>query len=167
MNYAQVRKFDVANGTGIRTSLFVSGCTHNCPSCFNRDYQDFNYGLAWNRRIEEQLLDYVADKNVVGLSLLGGEPFQNTRELINLTTNLKKRYPNKTIWVWSGYTYEEIVKDQYKLGLLKNCDVLVDGRFIEELKDITLRFRGSSNQRIINVQLSLEEGVVVLYEFCK
>lgn len=167
MNYAQIREYDVANGTGIRTVLFVSGCTHHCKGCFNKAYQSFRYGDQWTQEVKERVLNYVGNPNIQGLSLLGGEPFEysNVPELTTLSFEVKKEYPNKDIWAWSGYRYEQIVKDPYRLPLLLYCDVLVDGEFVEELKDITLKFRGSSNQRIIDVKKSLAKGEVVLWEF--
>lgn len=161
MNYAQIRKYDVANGTGIRTVIFVTGCTHNCRNCFNKDYQDFNYGEVWTDAETEKVIEYLEDDNVSGLTLLGGEPMQNL-DLIEVLKSVRARV-NKPIWVYSGYTYEEILENKKRTELLELCDVLVDGRFVEELKDLKLKFRGSSNQRIIDVKKSLEQGKVVLF----
>ena len=161
MNFAQIRKYDVANGTGIRTVIFVTGCTHNCRNCFNKDYQDFNYGEVWTDAETEKVIEYLEDDNVSGLTLLGGEPMQNL-ELIEVLKSVRARV-NKPIWVYSGYTYEEILENKKRTELLELCDVLVDGRFVEELKDLKLKFRGSSNQRIIDVKKSLEQGKVVLF----
>ena len=161
MNFAQIRKYDVANGTGIRTVIFVTGCTHNCRNCFNKDYQDFNYGEVWTDAETEKVIEYLEDDNVSGLTLLGGEPMQNL-ELIDVLKSVRARV-NKPVWVYSGYTYEEILENKKRTELLELCDVLVDGRFVEELKDLKLKFRGSSNQRIIDVKKSLEQGKVVLF----
>lgn len=163
MRFAQVREFDVANGPGIRVSFFVTGCNHNCFNCFNEKYQDFNYGDPWTSRTTEQILDYLSKEQISGLSILGGEPFQNTRDLIDILRDIKKE-TKKDIWVWSGYTFQEIIEDSEKLELLKEIDVLVDGRFVERLKDLTLKFRGSSNQRIIDVDKSLKNKKVILFE---
>lgn len=161
MNFAQIRKYDVANGTGIRTVIFVTGCTHNCRNCFNKEYQDFNYGEVWTEAETGKLIEFLKDDNVSGLTLLGGEPMQNL-ELIQVLKAVKDKV-EKPIWVYSGYTYEEIMENEKRTELLKLCDVLVDGRFVEELKDLKLKFRGSSNQRIIDVKKSMEQGKVVLF----
>ena len=168
MNYAQIRQFDIANGPGIRTTLFVSGCTHNCKGCFNKAYQDFNYGTPWNEEAERIFMGMVNDPKVSGVTVLGGEPMDQSGDafgynLVNLLRKVKQE-TKKNIWLYSGYTFEQILDDPFKLTLLQQCDVLVDGEFIEELKDVRLRFKGSSNQRIINVQKSLELGHVVLME---
>ena len=163
MYYAQMRKYDVANGIGIRTTLFVSGCTHQCPGCFNTDYKDFKYGHKWTKEAEETFLAYVKDENVHGVTILGGEPMQQTKDedLLNLLKRIKKE-TKKDIWIYSGYKYDEIIKDPKKRELLALCDVLVDGKFVEALKDLKLRFRGSSNQNIIDVQASLVQEKKVL-----
>lgn len=163
MNFAQIRKYDVANGPGIRTTIFVTGCTHNCHNCFNEEYQDFNYGDTWTDKETEEVIRYLNLDEVKGLTLLGGEPFQNEVDLLQVIRDIKKEV-QKDIWIFSGYSYEEILKDQDKKKLLEECDVLVDGRFVEALKDLKLRFRGSSNQRIIDIQKSLDENKVVLFD---
>lgn len=147
MNYAQLRKYDVANGEGIRITLFVSGCTFNCKSCFNKEYQDFNYGKSFTHNTMQQILEYLSDENVRGLSLLGGEVFmQSPITLLNLLTQVKDVYPNKDVWVWTGYKLEDIPK-QYHI-LFPYIDTLIDGQFEEDKKDMRLQFRGSSNQKI-------------------
>ena len=165
MNFAQFRPYDIANGTGIRCSLFVSGCRHNCPGCFNQDYQNFKYGEAWNQAIEKQLQEQMSLPQINGLTLLGGEPMQNCEGLIpiieRLHTYLESNNLKKDIWLYSGYTYEQILADSQRLELLKLVDVLVDGLFIENLKDPSLAFRGSKNQRIIDVQNSLKQNQIV------
>lgn len=163
MNFAQIRKYDVANGPGIRTTIFVTGCTHKCHNCFNEEYQDFNYGDTWTDKETEEVIRYLKLDEVKGLTLLGGEPFQNEIDLLQVIRDIKKEV-QKDIWIFSGYSYEEILKDQDKKKLLEECDVLVDGKFVESLKDLKLRFRGSSNQRIIDIQKSLDENKVVLFD---
>lgn len=163
--YAQMRQYDIANGEGIRTTLFVSGCTHHCKGCFNEAYQDFKHGKAWTKEAEDLFLSYAQNPQVHGVTILGGEPMDQLRDdkLLNLLKRIKAETTH-TIWLYSGYTFEEIIKDEKKLSLLNLCDILIDGKFIEDLKDITLRFRGSSNQRLIRVQASLEKGEVILYD---
>lgn len=163
MNFAQIRKYDVANGPGIRTTIFVTGCTHKCHNCFNEEYQDFDFGDPWTQRETDEVIEDLKLDEVKGLTILGGEPFQNEVDLLQVLRDIKKEV-QKDIWIFSGYTYEEILKDQDKKKLLEECDVLVDGRFVEALKDLSLRFRGSSNQRIIDVQKSLESNEVVLFD---
>lgn len=163
MNFAQIRKYDVANGPGIRTTIFVTGCTHKCHNCFNEEYQDFDFGDPWTQRVTDEVIEDLKLDEVKGLTILGGEPFQNEVDLLQVIRDIKKEV-QKDIWIFSGYTYEEILKYQDKKKLLEECDVLVDGRFVEALKDLNLRFRGSSNQRIIDVKKSLEENKVVLFD---
>lgn len=162
MRYGQIRRYDIANGVGIRSSIFVTGCTHHCPECFNLEYQDFNAGKLWTDKETALIIKYLQDENVEGLTLIGGEPMQNTDGLIPLVKTIKKEV-HKNIWVYSGYTWEEILADPSRTALLKECDVLVDGRFVNALKDPMLRFRGSSNQRVIDIQKSLAAGKIVLY----
>lgn len=162
MYYAQMRQYDIANGIGVRASLFVSGCTHKCPGCFNASYQDFNAGEPWTEEAEARFMAYVKNENVHGVTILGGEPMEQTMDdcLLNLLKRIKEE-TNHSIWIYSGYTFEQIMQDPNKQALLEQCDVLVDGPFIEALKDITLKFRGSRNQRIINVQASLAANYVI------
>lgn len=163
MNYAQIRKYDVANGPGIRTTIFVTGCTHNCKECFNKEYQDFNFGDPWTDKETEMVKDYLNQPEVTGLTLLGGEPFQNVEGLVPLLKEIRSS-TDKDIWIFSGDTFEAIKADEKKFELLKLCDVLVDGPFVNELKDLRLKFRGSSNQRIIKIKDSIEGDKVVLWE---
>lgn len=165
MYYADYKKFDFLNGLGLRHSLFVSGCTHHCYDCFNKVAWNFTYGKLFDEKIQKQIINDLNIKNIniSGLSLLGGEPFDNAKDLSYFIIKVKEQCPNKNIWVWSGYTYEQILQDENKLKLLKLCDVLVDGKFKKELKDLTLKFRGSSNQRIIDIQESLKQNEVILY----
>lgn len=162
MNYGQIRKLDIANGNGIRTSIFVTGCTHKCFNCFNEEYQDPKAGKPWTDKETEEVLDYVSDPNVAGLTLLGGEPFQNVDGLLPVVTKVREKVPNKDIWAYSGYTWDQLVDCPTKRQLLEQCDILVDGKFVDALKDPSLRFRGSKNQRIIDVKKSLAQGEVVI-----
>ena len=157
MNYAGIIKNDIANGPGIRTSLFVSGCRNNCPGCFNKEQQDFNYGEKLTKEVEKEVLDSIDGEHYKGLSILGGDPmeYSNAEGLLDLITEFHKRYPDKDVWVYTGYLYEfleQLNRDDPRYILLKNTDVLVDGRFVLELKDFRLRFRGSSNQRILKLK---------------
>ncbi|WP_036728506.1 anaerobic ribonucleoside-triphosphate reductase activating protein [Peptoniphilus mikwangii] len=161
MKYGQIRQFDIANGPGIRTTFFVTGCTHNCPDCFNKKYQDFSFGNVWTEKETQIVIDYLKNESVSGLTILGGEPFQNTKDLIPIVKKIKAN-SEKSIWIYSGYTYEQLISDKLKKELLSLCDVLIDGLFIKELKDLNLHFRGSSNQRIIDIQKSLELNQVNL-----
>lgn len=162
MRYGEIRQYDVANGPGIRTVIFVTGCTHNCKNCFNGEYQDFNYGEIWTENETLKAIKYLNDENVSGLTLLGGEPMQNL-ELIEIVKKIKSEVL-KPIWVYSGYTFEEIISNEKRCELLELCDVLVDGRFVEEQKDLKLKFRGSRNQRIIDIKKSLEARKVESYD---
>ena len=170
MNYATIKKHDVANGPGVRVSLFVSGCTHRCKGCFNAEAWDFNYGEAFTEQIADEIIKALAPSYIKGFSLLGGEPFEpcNQKVLAPLLERIKSTYPNKTVWCYSGYDFERDML-AHRLGdacvtdrMLACIDVLVDGEFVEEKKDLSIRFRGSSNQRIIDVQASLTEKRIVL-----
>ena len=170
MNYATFRTHDVANGPGVRVSLFVSGCTHRCPGCFNAEAWDFSYGQEYTEELEKKILDALAPDYIKGFSLLGGEPFEpsNQAVLAGLLEKIKESYPNKTVWCYSGYDFLQDIRP-CRLGdpevtrrMLFCIDVLVDGEFVEAKKDLSLRFRGSSNQRIIDVPTSLATGEVVL-----
>ena len=171
MNYATIKWADVANGPGVRVSLFVSGCTHRCPGCFNEEAQDFSYGKPFTDVEEEQILEALAFGPIRGLSLLGGEPFEpdNQRALLPFLRRVKEMYPQKEIWCYSGYTLEELWKDSRARcectdEMLSLIDVLVDGPFILAQKDLNLRFRGSSNQRILNVPASLDAHTPVPWD---
>lgn len=154
MNYGQIRKYDIANGPGIRTSIFVTGCKLNCKNCFNKEYQDPNFGQTWTQKNTNQVINYLKSDEISGLSILGGEPFESANELINILNDIKNKI-NKNIWIYSGYTFEYLMKNPVYKQLLEKVDVLVDGPFIESKKDLKLKFRGSSNQRIIDVKSSL------------
>lgn len=161
MNYAVIKPHDVANGPGVRVSLFVSGCPHRCPGCFNEETWDYQYGAPYTHKTEEEILSALAPSYIKGFSLLGGEPFvpEHQAVLLPLLTKIRETLPQKTIWAYSGYTWETL-PDRTLIPLL---DVLVDGPFIEAEKDLNLRFRGSGNQRLIDVQQSIKEGQVVLW----
>jgi anaerobic ribonucleoside-triphosphate reductase activating protein len=164
MKYAQIRKYDIANGVGIRTSVFFTGCTHNCFNCFNKDYQDFAYGKEFTQSQIDEIIRYLSEDEISGLSLLGGEPLQqNYNDMINFLTQVRKS-TQKSIWIYSGYTYEEILNSKEKMEIISYCDVLVDGRYEDALKNLRLKFRGSSNQRIIDIQKSLKEHRIVILE---
>ena len=171
MYYGAIKKCDIANGEGVRVSLFVSGCTHHCPGCFNQDTWDFDYGKEYTQETEDEILKALSPGYINGLSLLGGEPFepQNQEVLVRLLRKVKEQYPEKNIWCYSGYLFDkELLSEsrarcEYTDEMLSMLDVLVDGRFVEALKDIRLVFRGSSNQRVIDVKKSLETGTVVLW----
>ena len=162
MRYAKIRKLDVTNGPGIRTTLFVSGCTHNCEGCFNKEQQDFNYGNEFTKEIENEFIEYTKSRQIKGVNILGGEPMQQTKDdsLLNLLKRIKIE-TNKPIWLWSGYKFEEIIIEPKMLELLKQVDVLIDGKFEIEKRDLMLKYRGSENQRVIDVKKSLEKGRVI------
>lgn len=164
MNYAQIRKLDVTNGPNIRTTLFVSGCTHKCEGCFNKDQQDFNYGTPFTKETEDQFISYTLNPHVKGVNILGGEPMQqiNDDTLLNLLRRIKKE-TNKPIWMWSGYTFEEIISNPKRLEILNEVDILIDGKFEIANRNISLKYRGSSNQRVINVKESLNGNETIEY----
>ena len=174
MNYGEIKNVDIANGTGVRVSMFVSGCTHHCKGCFNPETWNFNFGLEYTDKVEDELIEALKPNYIEGLSLLGGEPFEpeNQKTLVKLLKRIKKELPEKNIWVYSGYLFEELTGEKKSraftditLEMLSMVDVLVDGEFIEELKDISLQFRGSSNQRIIDVQQSLKNNEIIKRTF--
>lgn len=172
MHYGAIKFFDIANGVGVRVSLFVSGCTNHCKNCFQPLTWDFDYGDEFTDETEKSIIEALSSDYIEGLSVLGGEPFEprNQEVLVDFLKRVKAKYPNKTIWMYSGFTYEEL-KEQGNYShtsvtdeILKTADVLVDGRFCEELKDLSLKFRGSSNQRIIDLNRTASEGKIVLLE---
>ena len=172
MNYATIKNCDIANGPGIRVSLFVSGCTHRCPGCFNEVAWDFNYGQPFDQGVIDLILRMLKPPHIRGLTLLGGEPFepQNQAPIVELLRQVKKKYPDKSIWAFSGYLFDRDILSG-RLGdwettkeYLSYLDVLVDGPFIQARKNLSLRFRGSENQRIIDVPASLETGEIILWE---
>lgn len=169
MNYSQLIACDTANGEGVRTSLFVSGCTNHCPGCFNQEAQDFNYGKLYTQDTENILLDCIKQPYISGLSILGGDPLcQDDMGLITLNFLAHKVHSlGKTVWLWTGFKWEDFnFTNNFSLQslLLSACDVVVDGPFIEAEKDLSLAFRGSRNQRIINVRKTLGKGEIILYK---
>ena len=168
MYYGEIKNCDIANGEGVRVTLFVSGCTNHCKNCFQPQTWDFCYGKPFTPETERDILDLLAPSYVNGLTVLGGEPFEpeNQRALLPFLRRVRGAYPQKTVWCFSGFTYEELLTDgshprcEVTDDLLDLLDVLVDGRFVEELKDISLRFRGSSNQRLIDLNATRRTGVL-------
>ena len=172
MNYADIKRIDVANGEGVRVSVFVSGCNHHCKGCFNECAWDFNYGNKFTEKQEEEVLKDLDHDYISGLTLLGGEPLEpaNQAGLLPLVKKAKEKFPDKKIWCYTGFDFEkDVVGKMAKQSdttkeLLKYIDVVVDGKFEEDKKDLKLRFRGSSNQRILDVQESLKENKPVEYK---
>ena len=171
MNYAEIKNFDIANGLGIRVSLFVSGCTHHCKNCFNSVAWDFKYGKEFTKEVEDKIIKMLNNPNVSGLTLLGGEPMEpvNQDGLIDFLRRVKKEVPNKNIWCYTGYTLEtDLLQGKAHTPIteeiLSYIDVLVDGKFVEELKSLMLKFRGSSNQRLIDLPKTLKTGEIVLLD---
>ena len=171
MNYAEIKNCDIANGLGVRVSLFVSGCTHHCKGCFNEVAWDFDYGTPFTQETIDKILDMMRPSYIRGLTLLGGEPFepQNQGPIVELLRQIKEKMPEKSIWAFSGYLFDRDILSG-RLGdwkvtqeYLSYLDVLVDGRFVEAKKNLSLRFRGSENQRIIDVPASLAQGKIVLW----
>ena len=173
MNYADIKEYDVANGPGVRFSLFVSGCPHHCKNCFNEETWDYSYGQPFTEFEESMIISVLKNKLRYiydGLSILGGEPFadENKNAVLHFVKRVKKEILDINIWMYSGYLFEELIKDDIKYEILTHINTLVDGRFVESLKDLKLRFRGSSNQRIIDVQESLKTKTVKeLYNYYK
>ena len=172
MNYATIKNCDIANGPGVRVSLFVSGCTHRCPGCFNEVAWDFEYGEPFTEETVDMIIRMMEPAHIKGLTLLGGEPFEplNQPDLVKLLRRVKKVYPEKSIWAFSGYLFDKDIL-AWRLGhreiteeFLRYLDVLVDGPFILAKKNLSLRFRGSENQRLIDVPESLRRGEVVLWQ---
>ena len=172
MNYATIKNNDIANGPGVRVSLFVSGCTHRCPGCFNEVAWDFAYGEPFTQQTIDDLIKMLSANHIKGLTLLGGEPFepQNQPEVLNLLRQVKAELPDKSIWAYSGYIFEKDILEG-RLGpkeiteeLISYVDVLVDGPFVQSKKNLSLRFRGSENQRLIDVKASLQAGETILWQ---
>lgn len=169
MNYADIRPVDVANGPGVRVSLFVSGCTHHCPECFNPETWDFAYGQPFTQKEVDTILGYLDKPYIKGLSLLGGEPFEpeNQAAVLDLARQVRRAFPEKTIWCYTGYLFEPLAAGKVgkdSRALLEQLDVLVDGPFLIEKKNLSLRFRGSENQRILQVAPSLAQGTPVFWD---
>lgn len=172
MNYAEIKYFDIANGPGVRVSVFVSGCTHRCKNCFNKIAWDFNYGTPFTADVKKKIIDECKGDYIKGLSLLGGEPFEpeNQPALAEFLKEFKETYPDKDVWCYTGYTYEQLTGEIEGRCYTKNTetmmsyiDILVDGRFVEELYSIRLQFRGSSNQRIIDLAKTRATGEIILW----
>lgn len=166
MKYAKIRKMDIANGEGVRVSLFVQGCSFHCKNCFNQETWDFNGGKEFTTAEIKKIIE-LADKDyIAGLSILGGEPLHNNNvdEVFHIVATFKEKFPNKDIWLWTGFKFEDAIKDSKRKLILCNIDVLIDGQFEEDKKDITLKWRGSSNQRVIDCKKSLAENKVILKE---
>ena len=171
MNYGEIKPVDIANGIGVRVSLFVSGCRNKCKECFNPMTWSFQYGNVYTKETENQIIDLLNKSFIEGLTILGGEPFEpeNQETVLQLVKRVKEELPNKSIWIYSGFTYDEligVVQSRANLSItkdiLKNIDILVDGRFEITQKDFSLKFRGSRNQRIIDVQKTLQNNEIVL-----
>lgn len=163
MRYNTIRKMDIANGPGVRVSVFMQGCAFHCKNCFNKETWDFDKGEEFTDEVIENIIELCKPPFIKGLSILGGEPWHpnNIEGTTKLVKRFKEVFPDKTIWSWSGYTFEDYLSKQ---EAVKYVDVVVDGRFVEELKNPTLKFKGSSNQRVIDVAKSLEKKEVILYE---
>jgi anaerobic ribonucleoside-triphosphate reductase activating protein len=176
MYYGTIKKHDIANGEGIRTTLFVSGCRNRCPGCFQPETWAFDYGRLFDTEAEKLIFDSMSNPSVRGLTLLGGEPMEpeNQRELLPLLRKFKERFPDKTVWLYTGNLYEELMGEvgshekalDITAELLSYVDIMVDGRFEEEKKSLGLRFRGSSNQRIIDMNKTREQGSIVIWDGC-
>ena len=172
MNYAEIKKCDIANGVGVRTSLFVARCRHRCPGCFNAEAWDFAAGRAFTNAVEDEILASLGPEYVDGLSVLGGEPLEpeNQAALAPFLERVKSHFPAKGIWLWTGFVWDELTSGSARARtnelprILACLDVLVDGPFVEAQRDLLLRFRGSSNQRIIDVASSLAQGKTVLWQ---
>lgn len=171
MHYGEIKKTDISNGSGVRVTLFVSGCTHRCKGCFNEQTWDFDFGQLFTEETEQIILDALSPDYICGLTLLGGEPFEpeNQKGLLPLLKKVRERYPDKTIWCYTGYVLERDLLSQSRARcevtdeMLSLIDVLVDGPFIEAMKNITLQFRGSENQRLIDLKKTLQLGQTVLW----
>lgn len=177
MRYALIREMDISNGEHIGVSLFVQGCNFHCKGCFNQETWDFNGGKEFTQEIEDKFFELVNRPYIKRISILGGEPLadMNVLSIFNLIQKVKDKFPNKTIWLYTGYTWNQIFysvitnnfnpdRDQiidYRKKIVEMCDVLVDGRYVDELKDLTLKFRGSSNQRVIDIQETIKQGKII------
>ena len=175
MYYGNIKNYDIANGAGVRVTLFVSGCTNHCKGCFQPETWDFNYGRPFTDETEEELLNMLKPAYIRGLTVLGGEPFEpdNQRVLLPFIRRVRKMYPGKDIWMFSGFTYEEFKTEgshprcECTDELLTLTDILIDGRFVEEKKNISLQFRGSENQRILDMKKTLAANAPVWWDECR
>lgn len=168
MRYAKINPYDVTNGDGVRVSLFVTGCEHYCEECFNKEIWDFNEGTLYTTQTEEIIVEYVGKQIISGLSVLGGEPLhpKNIEGILKLIKKIKQKYPEKDIWVWTGYLYEDLqeIYGVVFIEFLNSIEYLIDGKYIPALKDIKLKYKGSYNQRVIDVKKTLKKGKIVLKE---
>lgn len=179
MNYAQIRSMDISNGEGIGVSLFVQGCDFHCKNCFNSETWEFSKGQEWNDKTKNQFLKLIETPFIQRVSILGGEPLhpKNVQNVLKIVDEIRVSYPTKNMWLYTGYTWEEIMTPiisdinskqlkilQIRKELVSKCDVLIDGRYVDELRDVSLHWRGSSNQRVINVQETLKQKQIVLWE---
>ena len=149
-NYAEINPCDLANGSGVRVSIFFSGCTLHCPGCFNKNAQDFNYGKPFTDQTIDEILELLEPNYIQGLSILGGEPFDNIEALSKLVFTVKHKYPNKDVWIWTGYNRDELPKTDEAEFIYYYSDYLITGRYEKDKRDVSLKFRGSSNQRILH-----------------
>ena len=163
MRYNKIRKMDISNGPGVRVSIFMQGCSFNCKNCFNKDTHDFNGGKEFDDSTVERVLELCNNENIEGLSILGGEPMHpsNIEGTTKLAKAFKEKYPEKSVWAWSGFSFDRDLKDK---EVVKYLDVLVDGQYNDDLRNPTLKWKGSENQRVINVQESLKESNTILFE---
>ena len=163
MRYNKIRKMDISNGPGVRVSIFFQGCHFHCKGCFNTETWDFNGGKEFNQDVINHVVDLCKSDVISGLSILGGEPLHpdNIDGVTFLVKKMKKEYPNKNIWLWSGYLYDDYIKNQEIVNYL---DVIVDGKFKIELSNANLKYKGSSNQRVIDIKKSLKENKIILFE---
>lgn len=166
MKYAKIRKMDISNGEGVRVSLFVQGCSFHCKNCFNQETWDFNGGKEFTTAEIQKIIELANKDYIAGLSVLGGEPLHNNNvdEVFRIVATFKEKFPNKDIWLWTGFKFEDAIKDSKRKFILRNIDVLIDGQFEEDKKDLTLKWRGSSNQRVIDCKKSLAENKIILKE---
>lgn len=166
MKYNKIRKMDISNGEGVRVSLFVQGCSFHCKNCFNQETWDFNGGKEFTTAEIQKIIELANKDYIAGLSVLGGEPLHNNNvdEVFHIVATFKEKFPNKDIWLWTGFKFEDAIKDSKRKFILRNVDVLIDGQFEEDKKDLTLKWRGSSNQRVIDCKKSLAENKIILKE---
>lgn len=164
MHYSQIRKMDVSNGEGLGVSLFVSGCPFRCYNCFNKETWDYNYGKPWTEESKKEFLSLLNNDRIKRVSILGGEPMadDNVEEILSLLREIDEKYPDKYVWLYSGYTYEQLIENKIKKDCLRLVDYLVDGLYVHELRDMKLKYRGSSNQRVIDVAPSLYHDEIYL-----
>lgn len=166
MRYAKIRKMDISNGLGVRVSIFVQGCSFNCKNCFNPETHNFDGGREFTDETIHKLLELCKKDRIKGLSILGGEPLhpKNLDGVYEIVYNFKEKYPNKDIWIWTGFLFEDLLKNDKIKEILKYCDVLIDGQFVEEKKNLNLKFRGSSNQRVIDIKKTLDSEMIIELE---